>query len=127
VTFGGDAKTVTAKSCSQMGPYTSDATAFEWHGDAEGLDAPIYSFTVKYPNGVTAKTYETKDISYVSSNIGVTSTGKNYYVDFDAADATKERHGSVTTKLTSDQHGTVDIVFESDDTPPQQATAHIDF
>lgn len=127
VTFGGDAKTVTAKNCTQMGPFTSDATAFEWHGDADGLDDPIYSFTVKYPNGITAKTYETKDIYYVSANMKVTSTNTIYDCDFDSRDASKSRHGSVTTVFSSPEHGTVDLVFESDDTPPKQATVHIEF
>lgn len=127
VTFGGDAASVTAKGCTQMGPFTSDSTAFEFHGDATGLDAPIYSFTVKYPNGITAKKYETKDIFYISANLGVTATNKNYFVDFDSRDATKERHGSVTTVFTSETHGTIDIVFDSSDPPVTQATVHITF
>jgi hypothetical protein len=125
VTFGGAASSVTAKGCSQMGPFASESTAFEWHGDADGLDDPLYSFTLKYPNGITAKKYETKDMYYVSSSLGV--GGKNYFVDFDSTDATKARHGSVTTNFTSDQHGTADIVLESDDTPPAQATVHVEF
>lgn len=127
VTFGGDAASVTAKNCTPMGPFTSDATVFEFHGDADGLDAPIYAFSLKYPNGVTAKTYQTADMYYVSNNLGVKSTGKDYYVDFDSRDATKERNGSVVTTFTSAEHGTVDITLDSTDTPPAHATVHITF
>ncbi len=127
VTFGGDAASVKAKNCTLMGPYTSDSTVFSFHGDADGLNAPIYAFSIKYPNGITAKKYETKDLYYISANIGVKQTMKNYFVDFDSKDASKQRDGSCTTVFTSPEHGTIDIVYDSDDMPPAHATAHVTF
>jgi hypothetical protein len=126
-TFGADAAAVTGKTCSQLGPFRSDSTAFTWSGDAEGLDAPIYAFTLKYPNGVTAKTYETKDLYYVSANCQIAATSKTYYLDFDSTDASKERHGTATTVFTSPEHRTIDMTFDSDDTPPRHATVHLTF
>lgn len=127
ITFGGDASSVKASTCSLLGPSVSDATDFSFRGSVEGLDSPLFTFSIKYPNGVTAKTYETKDLFYISANLSVVSTGKIYSIDYDSMDATKTRHGSVKTVFTSDKHGTIDATYDTEDPPVAHATVKITF
>lgn len=127
VTFGGDAASAKATSCNQLGPLVSDTTVLSFNGNATGIDAPIFVFSIKFKNPLAVKTYQTADLFYVSDNFGVTSTGKTYYVDFDSSDATKTRSGSVTATFTSAEHGTIDITLDTHETPVAHATAHITF
>lgn len=127
VTFGGDAASAKAMSCNQLGPVVSDSTVLSFNGNATGIDAPIFVFSIKFKNPLAVKTYQTADLFYVSDNFGVTSTGKTYYVDFDSSDATKTRSGSVTATFTSAEHGTIDITLDTHEMPVAHATAHITF
>lgn len=127
VTFGADASSVQAMSCTVMGPFVSDSTVFDFHGSASGLDAPLYDVSIKYPNGIQTKTYQTSDLFYVSASLDVKATGKTYYVDFDSRNASATRTGSVTTTFTSASHGTIDVVLDSTDPMPAHATVHIVF
>lgn len=129
VTFGQDASSVKATSCQIFGPFdSSGVTTWTFNGDATGFtEAPLFSYSIKYASPTQVKTYQTADHYYISANMSVASTSKLYFVDFDSQDAGKARHGSVTTTFTSQDHGTIDIVMDSDDQVPAHATVHITF